>query len=111
MLAGRMRYSVTILRRAVVLGDPGGAPRGDFTDAFTTRASFKQASGAKAVEAGLAEDQARGLLRVYDCTQNRTINVADRIRVEGREWAVESVSLPDRTRRFIEIVVARKIGG
>lgn len=111
MLAGRMRYSIAILRRAVVPGDPGGVPRGDFSDAFATRASFKQASGAKAIESGLVEDQARALLRVYDCAQNRTITVADRILLEGSEWSIETVSRPDRIRRHIEITVVRKIGG
>jgi head-tail adaptor len=111
MLAGRMRYAVTILRRADVPGNPGGVARGDFADAFTTRASFKQASGVKALEAGLVEDQSRGLLRVYDCAQNRTITVADRIGLESAEWSIETVSLPDKVRRHIEITVARKIGG
>lgn len=111
MLAGRMRYSVTILRRADIPDNPGGVARGDFSDAFATRASFKQASGAKALEAGLVEDQTRGVLRVYDCAQNRTINVADRIRLEDVEWSIETVALPDRVRRHIEITVSRKFGG
>jgi head-tail adaptor len=111
MLAGRMRYAITIRRRAILPGDPGGVARGDFSNAFTTRASFKQENGFKAVESGFAEDQTRGVLRIYDCAQNRTITLADRIRIEGVEWAIENVSLPDRFRRHIEITAARKIGG
>lgn len=111
MHAGRMRYAITVRRREVVPGDPGGVSRGDFVDAFTTRASFSQFSSIKAAEAGLAEDQAHGLLTVYICAQNRSITVADRIRIEGAEWSVESVSTPDRNRGSIKIGVARKMGG
>jgi hypothetical protein len=35
------------------------------------------------------------VLRIYDCAQNRSITPADRIRIDGVEWAVENVLLPD----------------
>jgi len=111
MLAGKMRYAVTIRRRSVVTGDPGGVPRGPYADAFTTRAQLRQESGAKMIEAGVAEDQRRSLLRVYDCAQNRTITSADRVRIDGVEWSIQSVSTPDRVANWIEIVIVRKIGG
>jgi head-tail adaptor len=111
MLAGRMRYAVTIRRREVLADDPGGVPRGDFVDAFTTRAGFAQISAVKAAEAGLAEDQEHGQLTIYDCAQNRTITVADRLRLSGAEWSIESVAVPDKARRWIMIGVTRKIGG
>ncbi|ATQ67736.1 MULTISPECIES: head-tail adaptor protein [Methylosinus] len=111
MQAGRMRYLVTIRRREVIPGDPGGVPRGDYADAFTTRAAFAQLSAMKAAEAGLVEDQAHGQLTVYDCAQNRTITAADRISFAGADWSIESVQLPDKLRRWIKIDVARKIGG
>ncbi|MBY6242836.1 head-tail adaptor protein [Methylosinus sp. Sm6] len=111
MQAGRMRYAITIRRRELLPDDPDGAPRGDFADAFTTRAAFVQLSALKAAEAGLVEDQAHGVLTVYDCAQNRSITVADRVRIEGVDWSIESVSIPDRMWRSIKIGVARKMGG
>lgn len=111
MQAGRMRYRVAILRRELLPDDQDGAPRGDFAPAFTTRAAFAQLSALKAAEAGLVEDQAHGVLTVYDCAQNRSITVADRIAIEGVEWSVESVSIPDKMWRSIKIGVARKMGG
>jgi SPP1 family predicted phage head-tail adaptor len=111
MLAGRMQYVVTIRRRSVVAGDPGGVPRGPFADAFTTRAWIKQENGAKAIEAGVAEDQARVLVRIYDCARNRAINAADRIKIDGQDFSIESVALRDRGRNMIEIIAVRKIGG
>lgn len=111
MIAGRMRYIITIRRRALRPGETDGNPRGEYYDAFTTRASFQQTPGVKAVEAGVGEDQNRALLRIYDCAQNRTITAADRVLVDGQNWSIETVSRPDRVRRYIEIVIVRKLGG
>lgn len=111
MLAGRMRHKITIRRRAVLVGDPGGMARGDFADAFSTRAWLKQENGVKAFESGLAEDQARVLLRVYDCARNRSITAADRITINGEDWSIDTVAAPDPARKLIEIIAIRKIGG
>jgi head-tail adaptor len=111
MIAGRMRHKISVYRRAVVAGDPAGMPRGDFELQFTTRAWLKAETGAKASEAGLAEDQARALLRIYDCARNRTITAADRITVNGESWSIETIAPPDITRDLIELVIVRKIGG
>jgi head-tail adaptor len=116
MHAGRMSYKVTVRRRAVIAGNPGGDARGDFADAFVTRAALKQRNGFSRAEAGLLENMNVAVLRVYSSAQNRTITIADRLRIEGPnlpagEWAVDNVNLPDATRRHIEITVIQRIGG
>ena len=111
MLAGRMRHKITIRRRSVEPGDPGGVPRGPFADVFSTRAWLRQENGVKALEAGIGEDQARVLLRVYDCAQNRTITAADRVFVNGQDWSIDTVAAPDPVKNMIEIIAVRKLGG
>jgi head-tail adaptor len=116
MLAGRMNYKVTVLRRAVVPGNPGGDPRGEFAVAFATRATLKQSNGFRRADAGLLEDQSAIVLRVYSSAAARTVTIADRLRLEGpgltpAEWSVEAVSVPDAARRHIEITALRRIGG
>jgi head-tail adaptor len=111
MLAGRMRDKITIRRRSVESGAPGGNARGAFVDAFSTRAWTVQQNGVKTVEAGLAEDQARMVLRVYDCARNRTITAADRVKIDEEEWSIETVARPDKVRRMIEMILVRKLGG
>lgn len=117
MHAGRMTYKVTVRRRAVIAGNPGGDARGDFADVFVTRAALKQKNGFSRVEAGLLENMNVAVLRLYSASaQNRTITIADRLRIEGPnlpagEWAVDNVSLPDAARRHIEITVIQRIGG
>lgn len=116
MHAGRMNYRVTVLRRAVVAGNPGGDARGDFAEAFTTRAALRQQNGFTKAEGGFLQDMNAAVLRVYDCARNRTITIGDRLRIEGpnvppAEWAVDSVNLPDFNRRHIEISAVQRIGG
>lgn len=78
-----MVYRVTVLRRSVVAGNPGGLARGSLSAAFTTRAAFKQANGFAAAQSGLVEDQARGVLRVYSHEKARSITIADRLLIDG----------------------------
>jgi head-tail adaptor len=117
MQAGRMNYRVTVLRRATIDGNPGGNSRGDFAEAFKRRAAMKQGNGFKRIDAGLMEDQAEAVLRLYADADARTITIADRVRIVGpmydgaEEWAIESVSIPDAQRRHIEISISRRIGG
>ncbi|WP_281931486.1 hypothetical protein [Methylocystis iwaonis] len=111
-----MAYKVTVRRRAVIAGNPGGDARGDFADAFVARAALKQKNGFSRVEAGLLENMNVAVLRVYSSAQSRTITIADRLRIEGPnlpagDWAVDNVSLPDAARRHIEITVIQRIGG
>lgn len=88
MIAGRMRHRVTVLRRAVVAGNPDGNARADFVTAFTTRAALMQKSGVKRLEAGLYQDQGAAVMRVYSNENTRSITIADRLLIEGPGLAV-----------------------
>lgn len=121
MLAGTMRYRLTVMRRAIIPGNPGGDPRGDYAPAFTARAALKQKNAFNQAEAGFVENMNVIVLRVYANTDTNTITIADRLKIEGPnappspspsvDWAVDSVNIPDAGRRHIEITAISRIGG
>jgi head-tail adaptor len=96
-----------VLRRALDATDM----RGDFVEAFATWCGWRVASPRQLVEAGLAEDVTTIVARVHNTLRNRSITLADRARLAGAEYAVVSVSPPDRAGGFIEIALAQRIGG
>lgn len=115
LAAGRMRYRLTILRRAVVAGNPGGVARGDFEEVYGARCSLKQASATQQVAGGLAEDPIRISVRIRDCAEARAITAADRARLHrgdaARDYAIDSVQEPDAINRTIDLVLVRKAAG
>ncbi|WP_424360247.1 hypothetical protein [Methylocystis parvus] len=121
MLAGSMRYRIAVMRRAVVGGNPGGASRGDYAEAFTARAALKQKNGFNQAEGGFLENMNVVTLRVYANAQTRTISIGDRLKITGPniapsassdgDWAIDNVNLPDAARRHIELTAVMRIGG
>ena len=116
MRAGRMNRRVTIRRRAVVAGNPGGVPRGDFADVFSVWGEVKQAIASQQVEAGFSGDPITAIIRVYDSAQARTISANDRLAIagmpgvgSGEDFAIDSVALPELARRTIDLRIVRKM--
>lgn len=111
MPAGQRDKRVTIRRRAVEAGNPGGVARGEFSDAFTLWGRMIQAQGHRIVEGAIAEDATPVTIRFRDCAQARSITVADRAVILGRECAIISAGLPDRRGGFVDILVSTQRAG
>lgn len=103
---GRLDLRVTFLQR------PGeGRERGDYAEAFTLWANYRQESSREAAEGGRAQDVESGTLVVRDTAQSRTLTNADRCLILGRDFAIEGVGLPDRRSRMIRLRVSSHLGG
>lgn len=100
-----------LLRRRAATDHAGGVERGDYADAFHTWASWRAQTGQPLTEAGFVQDDIGLVLRVNRTANNRTISIADRIVFNGEDYAIASVSPPDRLGGFIEISLKRHIGG
>lgn len=115
LASGRMRYRLTLLRRAVVAGNPGGVARGEFVAVYEARCVLRQASATQQVAAGVAEDPTRLSIRIRDCAAARQITAADRARLHlgaaTRDYAIDSVQMPDAINRTIDLVLVRKAAG
>ena len=98
---------ITVLRQGVVAGNPGGNSRSEYQDAFWAYADMQQESGRSVVQAGLQNDEVGIVLRVNDSAANRTITIADRIRLMDREFAIQTVGLPDRLTSSITLTVTQ----
>lgn len=111
MPAGQRDRRVAILRRTTQPANPGGVARGAFASAFTLWGRLIQAQGHRLVEAGLAEDATPITVRFRDCEIARSITVADRAQIDGREFAIVSAGLRDRRNGVIDILIQSQIGG
>lgn len=109
MEAGRLDRRATFLRRAKVAAVPGKLPdsRAGFETLFTVAAEYRPLSGRALAEAGSLTDAIEGTLIVRYTARTRKLTVADRVVVEGREMAIESVPPSDRS-GWLSIKVSRK---
>jgi head-tail adaptor len=110
MRFGSNQAKINILRRSAG-GNSGGVARGSFEAAFETFASWRQNQGREQVAGGVADDVIQVLLRVNNTAQNRTITAADRVELNGTQYPIASVGLPDRLGNFIDFVLERKRAG
>lgn len=90
---GRIDKRVTFRRREK---KPGGG-RGDYHDLFRTSAEFRPLSARALAEAGSITDGIEATLVVRDTPRTRDLTNADRVLIDGRDFAIESVPLGDRT--------------
>lgn len=106
-----MRYTplpvlTTVMRRST---DPNFV-RGAFAPAGTVMASLRQTTGQQRVEAGMTEDQIDIIVRFPICAFSLAITVEDRLVINNLNYAIKTVSLPDRRGGFIEITGVLSIG-
>lgn len=106
---GRLDKRVAILRRPEVAG--GVSLRGDYQEAFRTWGRYIPASAREASEAGQAVNVESGTLAVRTNGQTRTITSMDRVRVDGRDFGIDGVQIPDRRTGLITLSIATKLGG
>lgn len=110
MPAGQRDKRVTIRRRAAE-DNAGGVPRGEYADAFTLWGRMIQAQGHRLVEGALAEDATPITIRFRDCEQARSITVADRVVILGKDCSIISAGMPDRRGGFVDILVSTQRAG
>lgn len=113
MDSGRFEHRAQFMRRPPILegeGDDTG-DRGPYALAFTLWANFRPQSAREAAQGGQAQNVETGTLTVRDTAQSRTITNADRVVLQGRDFAVEGVGLPDRRTGLISMNVSSNLGG
>jgi len=98
---------IDILRRAIV----DGLPNGDFVAVRQIWCSWRAAGARRMAEGALVEDATQIVLRVNDTDFSRGLTLADRIGFKGRTAAIISVSPPDRSGGFIELIISTQQGG
>ncbi|MCJ2132455.1 head-tail adaptor protein [Methylobacterium sp. E-045] len=103
----RLDIRATFRRRPVV----GTVSRGPYADAFTVWANYRRATNREIAEGGQAVDVEAGVLMVRDSTQARTITNADRVVIEGRDFAIEGVAVRNRTSGLITLTLSSRKGG
>lgn len=109
---GRFDLRAVVMRRAIVLdgdGDPAGA--GAFEPVMTLWASYRPESVREAAQGGRAQNVEAGTLTVRDSAQARTVTNGDRIALQGRDFGIAGVGLPDRRTGTIQIAIATDFGG
>lgn len=71
--------------------------RGQLVDLFTVAAEFRPLSGRAMAEAGSLTDALEGTLIVRDTPRTRKLTIAERVVLNGRDYAIASVQPPDRS--------------
>lgn len=107
MNPGQLDTRVTFRRRAVLNARERSD---DYSDFLTVWAKYTRLSGREALQAGRVTDIETGTLRIRDSARAREITNEDRVRVKGRNHAVQAVSLPERRTGFIDIAVSTDVG-
>ncbi len=108
---GRFDLRAVVMRRAIVLdgdGDPAGA--GAFEPVMTLWAVTGE-SVREAAQGGRAQNVEAGTLTIRDSAQARTVTNGDRIALQGRDFGIAGVGLPDRRTGTIQIAIATDFGG
>lgn len=105
---GRLDKRVTILRRPP---SQGGASRGPYQEAFRAWGRYIPASAREASVGGQAVNVENGTLMVRTNSQTRTITSMDRVLLDGRDFGIDGVQIPDRRTGLISLSVATKLGG
>ncbi len=104
---GRLDKRVAILRR---LERPGGG-RTPYEEVFRAWGRFIPASAREASEGGQAVNVESGTLLVRTNGETRTITTMDRVLLDGRDFGIEGVQIPDRRTGLISLSIATKLGG
>ena len=108
MDSGKFDQRMAVKRRPIDANNV----RGDFALVFTTWAQvmqFPPRVRSPDQAGGIVEDAVNVVARVRDCSQNRTITNADRVAIQGSEFAVLNAGLPVRIGQFIELILSRQL--
>lgn len=108
--SGALDNRVTFRRRQTLNAPQAGNTKGAYQDWLTIWAQFRPLSSHELVIGGLDVDQELADLIVRDNPTTRQITAADRVMIEGQDFAVKSVSTTNRT-GFLKISVQRGPGG
>jgi len=113
MDSGRFEYRAQFMRRPVILDADGNdtGDRGPYEAAFTIWGNFRPQSAREAAQGGGAQNVETGTLTVRDTAQSRTITNGDRVTLQGRDFAIDGVGLPDRRTGLITLNVSSNLGG
>jgi head-tail adaptor len=113
MDSGRFEHRAQFMRRPPILDDEGQdtGDRGPYATAFTTWANFRPQSVREAAQGGAAQNVETGILTVRDTAQTRTITNGERVKIQGRDFAVDGVGLADRRTGLIALSVSSNLGG
>ncbi|MGU3418525.1 head-tail adaptor protein [Methylobacterium sp. D54C] len=106
---GRLDRRVTFRRRTALDDDPTG--RGDYADLFTTWANYRPAALREAVQGGGAVNVASGTLAIRDSARARDLVTTDRVTLQGQDFDVKGVGLPDRRTGLILMQIETSLGG
>jgi head-tail adaptor len=109
MLTGKLDKRVTFRRREVTNPDAGNE-RGDFVDWFTVWANYRGLNLSQSGEAGMQVGSAIGILTVRDGGDARNVTTAERVLIQGEEFAILSPEVRDRT-GFMSFRVERNLAG
>lgn len=112
MDSGRFEHRAHFMRRPPILdqGEDTG-DRGPYAPVFTLWANFRPQSVREAAQGGAAQNVESGTLTVRTTTQSRTITNGDRVTIDGRDFAIDGVGLPDRRTGLIALNVSSNLGG
>lgn len=113
MDAGRFDQRADVLRRPPILDDQGEdtGDRGPYAVSFSVWANFRPQSLREAAQGGAARNIETGTLTIRDSITARTIANGDRIVLQGRNFAIEGVGLPDRRTGQISLSITSNLGG
>jgi head-tail adaptor len=113
MDSGRFEHRAQFMRRPPILDDEGQdtGDRGPYALGFTLSANFRPQSVREAVQGGGAQNVETGILTVRDTAQARTITNGERVKILGRDFAIEGVGLPDRRTGLIALNISSNLGG
>lgn len=110
MAAGPLDQRAAFSRRPFVDDDPNR--RGDaYSEQYLTAwARYARLSGAQKLQAGALIDDEIATLTIRDSRAARQITASDRVSVQGRDYAVQTVSPADRSTGTIAIVISSDLG-
>lgn len=109
---GRFDRRAVVLRRAAVTdadGDVVGA--GAYEPVMTLWANYWPQVAREAAQGGRAQNVETGTLPIRDSAQARTVTNGDRIALQGRDFGIAGIGLPDRRSGTIQLTIATDLGG
>lgn len=106
--AGPMDRRCTFTRRDTTADAYGNVTAGGWVSLATVSGRLSERPGRENVAAGRLESSAVATLVIRDSATARTITAADRVTVDGRDYAIRDVRPPQRM-GVIEMVVERGV--
>jgi SPP1 family predicted phage head-tail adaptor len=106
--AGLMDRRCRFERRDATADDYGNVTAGGWVALATVWGRLTERPGRESVEAGRLESSAAGTLTIRDSVAARGVTAADRVVIDGAEYAIRDVRPPQRI-GLIEMVVERGV--